>query len=63
MVYVECGVKGSIIAIPVDEIYKSVEDSKSSSTAEDTETRTSATAVIQAITDTPALGCGFTVDN
>ncbi|KAJ8428553.1 hypothetical protein Cgig2_006728 [Carnegiea gigantea] len=62
-VYAQCGAIGIIKAIPDHEIYDKVEASKNSSTAVDPNTHTSATALIDAIAETPALGCSFAVDN
>ncbi|KAJ8436148.1 hypothetical protein Cgig2_029760 [Carnegiea gigantea] len=62
-VYVDCKAIGSMEAIPVDEIYKRAEASKSLSTAVDAKTKTCATIVIEAITDTLAVGCDFKVYN
>jgi len=59
---VKCGPKESIASIPVDEIHARVEASSSSLTDVNPHTRTSITAAIEAIGDTPALGCGIAVD-
>ncbi|KAJ8428555.1 hypothetical protein Cgig2_006730 [Carnegiea gigantea] len=62
-VYARCEAIGIIKAIPDHEIYEKVDASKNSSTAMDPNTHTSATALIDAIVDTPALASGFAVDN
>ncbi|KAJ8428552.1 hypothetical protein Cgig2_006727 [Carnegiea gigantea] len=62
-VYVRCRAIGIIKAIPDRENYEKVEASKNSSTSVDPDNHTSATALIDAIAETPALGCSFAVDN
>ncbi|KAJ8423141.1 hypothetical protein Cgig2_030846 [Carnegiea gigantea] len=58
-VYVECGAKGNITAMPDYQIYKNLDAFGSSSTYVDAKTNTDASAQIQAICTTPRLGCVF----
>lgn len=58
-VYVECGAKGNITAMPDHQIYKNLNAFGSSSTYVDAKTNTDASAQIQAICTTPRLGCVF----
>jgi len=60
-VYVECGARGNITAMPDYQIYENLDAFGSSSTYVDAETKTDASARIQAICTAPRLGCVFDV--